>query len=240
MISIPTQGSRPPWWKDYLEIVYAPARVFARNENGNFWRPMAVVTIAFGVVLLVGIPAWQPYFESIWNERAQEILRRYPSTSPPELAKQKANDLRMAFVALPILLPLVMGLTGLVAWVIGKALRSSQTVRSAMVVAAFAYVPVVFAGMAAFTEGLLFGAPAPNDPSMVGWSLGRFFSAEAIGHRPLLSIVAHLDVFTIWMTVLLCIGLAVTGKLAPKRAILAGFIWLGVRFIRLIAAALPL
>ena len=75
-------------------------------------------------------------------------------------------------------------------------------------------------------EGLVM-APASLDVQYRG-SLGpgRFLDPDATS--PLvLGLVARLDVFTLWITVLLAIGLSVTGRI-PKRqaAIAAALVWL--------------
>ena len=53
--------------------------------------------------------------------------------------------------------------------------------------------------------------------------VGRFFDPDTASPI-LLAIVGRLDVVTIWVTVLLAIGLAVTGRISRGKAAIAGVI----------------
>ena len=56
--------------------------------------------------------------------------------------------------------------------------------------------------------------------------LGRFFDPDTTSPI-LLGLIGRIDVFTIWITVLIAIGLAVTGKISRgKAAIAAAIVWL--------------
>jgi hypothetical protein len=53
--------------------------------------------------------------------------------------------------------------------------------------------------------------------------VGRFFDPETTSPA-LLALLGRIDVFTIWVTVLLVIGLSVTGKIPRAKAAIAGVI----------------
>ena len=57
----------------------------------------------------------------------------------------------------------------------------------------------------------------------VSLGVGRFLDPDAASPI-LLALVARLDVFTIWVTVLLVIGLSVTGKISRSNAAIAGVV----------------
>ena len=47
-------------WEDFIDIFYAPSAVFRRRENGNFFIPLAVITIVCGVLFYLNSGALQP------------------------------------------------------------------------------------------------------------------------------------------------------------------------------------
>ena len=46
----PAATPRVGIWEDFIDIFYAPSSVFRRRENGNFFIPLAVITIVCGVL----------------------------------------------------------------------------------------------------------------------------------------------------------------------------------------------
>ena len=56
----PAAAPRVGIWEDFVDIFYAPSAVFRRRENGNVFIPLAVVTIACGVLFYLNSGALQP------------------------------------------------------------------------------------------------------------------------------------------------------------------------------------
>jgi len=94
------------------------------------------------------------------------------------------------------------------------------------VVAVFSYVPRVVEGVVNRVEGLLIDTSNLNSRYSLTLGLGRFFDPDTTSPI-LLGLIGRIDVFTIWITVLIAIGLAVTGKISRgKAAIAAAIVWL--------------
>jgi hypothetical protein len=74
-------------------------------------------------------------------------------------------------------------------------------------------------------QGLLLDPASLNGRYRVSLGLGRFFDPD-VASPLLLAIVGRIDLFTIWVTVLLAIGLSVLGKIPRPRAfIAAALVW---------------
>jgi hypothetical protein len=102
----------------------------------------------------------------------------------------------------------------------------TQTLNAAIVVATFAYVPRIVEGVVNRVQGLLIDTSSLNSRYSLSLGLGRFFDADTASPM-LLALIGRIDVFTIWVTVLIAIGLAVTGKISRGRAaIAAAIVWL--------------
>jgi VanZ family protein len=93
-------------------------------------------------------------------------------------------------------------------------------------VAAYAYVPRILENILNGVQGLLMDPASLDGRYRLSLGVGRFLDPNTTSPM-LLALLGRVDVFTIWVTVLLAIGLAVTGKIPrSKAAIAAVLVWI--------------
>jgi len=127
---------------------------------------------------------------------------------------------------LTLLMPITLFLIGLTLWLCGKIVDARQTLKAAVVVAAYSYMPRVLESLVVGLQGLLMDVSRLTGRYQVTLSAARFSDPDATSPA-LLAILGRFDVFIIWVTVLLAIGLAVTGKIPRGKAAIAAFlVWL--------------
>lgn len=212
-------------WEDFVDIFYAPSAVFARRQNANAFVPIAIVSILIGVISIVSFDALTTMMEAEWR-RATANDPRMAQMTPEQLQAMRGLQPIMAAVAAFLGTPIAVVLVGLVLWMAGKLFDARQTVGAALIVAAYAWVPRVI-------ESVLIGVQARiMDPSQMDgayrlrMSPARFFDPDTASPI-VLALLGRLDLFVIWVTILLAIGLAVTGKISRgKAAIAAIIVWL--------------
>jgi len=208
---------------DFMDIVYAPSAVFARRANSSFWIPLLIVSLLLGVIFFANRDLLDPIMEAEFA-RSMAKSSQQLTTDQMEAARKFAGTIGMifAFVGPPI----VMLMLGVVIWIVGKFFDAQQSVNAAVVVAVFSYVPRVVEGVVNRVEGLLIDTSNLNSRYSLTLGLGRFFDPDTTSPI-LLGLIGRIDVFTIWVTVLIAIGLAVTGKISRGRAaIAAAIVWL--------------
>jgi hypothetical protein len=210
---------------DFMDIFYAPSAVFARRANTNFWPPLLIISVLLGVIFFANRDLIDPIIEAEFartmanNPQAQQMTAEQMAA-----AKSFAGTIGMIFAfAGP---PIVMLVLGVVIWMVGKFFDAKQTVNAATVVAVFSYVPRVVEGVVNRVEGLFIDPSNLNSRYSLTLGLGRFFDPDTKSPI-LLGLIGRIDLFTIWITVLIAIGLAVTGKISRgKAAIAAAIVWL--------------
>jgi hypothetical protein len=213
-------------WEDFLDIFYAPSTVFARRENGSVLIPMLVVTLLLGVLYFVNSRVLDPIMDAEMRRQMAATMEKNPQITP-EMIEQGRGMMKVAtgifaVVGIPILL-LVVGLT---LWLVGKIFGAKQTFRAAMVVAAYAYVPKVLESVLAGVQGFFVDPAQLDGRYRLSLGIGRFLDPDTTSPA-LLGLVGRIDVFTIWVTVLLAIGLSVTGRIPRARAAMAAVVvWL--------------
>jgi hypothetical protein len=209
---------------DFMDIFYAPSSVFARRANSSFFVPMIIVTVLLGVIFMANRDLIDPIMEAEFA-RAMSQNPQTAQLTPEQLEAGRKFAGTFATVGAFIGPPFVMLALGFAIWLVGKFFDARQTLNAAIVVASFAYVPRVVEGIVNRAQGLMVDPESLNSRFSLSLGLGRFFDADTTSPM-LLGIIGRIDVFTIWVTVLIAIGLAVTGKISRgKAAIAAAVVW---------------
>lgn len=228
----PAKPEKASLLDDFMDIFYAPSNVFARRENGSFWVPMLIVTVLLGLTFFANRDLMEPIMEA---EMQRSMANQQLTPEQMEAARRMTTG--FGTVTAFLFPPFAILIVGIVLWLVGKFFDARQTVNAAIVVAAFAYVPRVVEGIVNRVQGLLVDPSSLDNRFALSLGPGRLLDPDTTS-PVLLAIIGRLDVFTIWVTVLLAIGLAVTGKISRgKAAIAAAIVWI-VGGLPTIAAAL--
>ena len=210
---------------DFMDIFYAPSAVFARRANASFWVPLLIVSVLLGVIFIANRDLIDPIMEAEFaramakNPQAQQL-------TPEQLAAGRKIAGTFGMVGAFLGPPLVMLCLGIIIWIVGKFFDAKESVNAAIVVAVFSYVPRIVEGVVNRIQGLIIDPSTLDSRYSLSLGLGRFFDPDATSPI-LLGLIGRIDVFTIWVTVLIAIGLAVTGKIGRGRAaVAAAVVWL--------------
>jgi hypothetical protein len=207
-------------WEDFIDIFYAPSAVFARRMTSGFFIPMLVVTVLAGTLYLVNSAVWSQVMDA---EMSRALAKRAQTLTPEQAQGARNFALTMSKIGAFVFTPIAIVCTGFALWVCGKFFESKQTFGQAVMVASYAYVPRVVEGVVTSVQGLLLDPSTFTGRWRVSLGVGRFLDPDATSPA-LLALVGRIDVFTIWVTVLLAIGLAVTGRISRGRAAIAAVI----------------
>jgi hypothetical protein len=212
-------------WEDFIDIFIAPAQVFARREDGRFGIALVVLTlasalVAFGIQMALGDALLADM------RRAMENAGGNAQISEENLAQMRTFGAIGAVVSGLIGVPLTVFVAAIVVWLLGTFVNAKGGYKVVVMIVTYANFPRVLDGFSRIVQGLIF-----NPDSIYGSSLGlsRFVPRE--GMNPLLlALMDRVDLFTLWVALLVGIGLHVAGRV-PKGAayaVAAAFWLLGV------------
>jgi hypothetical protein len=207
-------------WEDFIDIFYAPSAVFARRINSGFFIPMIVVTLAAGVLYLLNSTVWSQVMDA---EMGRALAKRAQNLTPEQMESARKIGLTFGKIGVFVFTPVGIFLTGLALWVVGKFFEAKQTLGQAVMVASYAFIPRIVEGVVTSVQGLLLDPSTFTGRWRVSIGVGRFLDPDTTSPA-LLALLGRVDLFTIWVTVLLVIGLSVTGKIPRARAAIAGAI----------------
>ena len=222
----PTPVKPASRWEDFIDIFYAPSSVFARRAGSGFGIPLLVVTILVGVIALANSGVMQPIMDAEFARGMAAAMKKNPGLTPEMMQKGRAIGETIAKIGGFIFVPIAIFFTGLVLWLVGKLVDAKETLAAALMVTAYAYVPRILESVLVGVQGLLMDPASLDGQYRVKLSPARFLDPSTTSPT-LLGILGRVDLFTLWVTVLLAIGLSVTGKVPrAKAAIAAGLVWI--------------
>jgi len=217
--------------EDFIDILFTPSKVFARRAGGS-WAPFFIVAILACVLYYVNSGAMSGIMEAETNRAIAAAVEKNPNMTEDQLNGMRSmmeGSMKWgAIVFMPIML---LGL-GLVVMIVGKVLGGTIGFGLGVMIASYAYVPKVIEMMGVAIQALLLDAS--NFTGRYSYSLGVGRFMDSSGKQGLYGLLGRIDVFTIWVTVLLVIGLIHAAKMPRDKAIAAGLI------LWLIGALMPL
>lgn len=213
-------------WEDFVDIFYAPSTVFARRSDGKFGYALLFLTIAGIVLFFLTKNAMQPVMDAEFAFRSEEMMRSNPQMTAEQLSAGRGFFETFAPLIVAVTFPLTVVLTGVVLWGMGKLFDAGEPLAAAIMVSTYSQVPRLLQFLSNAAQGLLMSPEKMTSMNSVSFSLARFM--DPVNSSPvLLAFASRVDLFTIWVTVLLAIGLHVVGRI-PKQsaAIAAAITWL--------------
>lgn len=217
------------FWEDVFDIFVTPAAVFRRRQNSSVWPPMLFVAIAIGIIVFATFNTLQPIFDAEYSRAMAKAIAKNPQNAQATTdAMNKFRGIGENFgrYGVGVIMMVTMFVLGTVAWLVGKMFGSKQTFNAALVVAAWSYMPRVLGTLINGVQGLLMDPESLKGQLSISLSPARFMDPDT-SNQILYQMAGRLDLITIWVTVLLAIGLHVTGKVSKGSAAIFGVvIWL--------------
>jgi hypothetical protein len=206
-------------WEDFLDIFYAPAQVFARRMDGKFGLALLILVILSAVLWYAAAQVLEP---AITGELRRGMAQN-PDVTPEQMAAFSGGIGQWFFLGTAIvMMPIIVLLTGLALWLVGKLFDSTQSLGQSVMVATYANVPKLLGLLLMTVQGLLMDVSTADRLYDVGFSPARF-AAEGSSELVLV-LLSRFEIFVLWATVLLGIGLHITGKMPKGKAMIVAFL----------------
>lgn len=222
---IPAPAKPASLWEDFIDIFVSPSEVFERRRNSGFFVPLVIIAVIMTLLFVLGKPVLAPVFDAEFARGIAAAQRQNPQITAEQMEKGRALTEKLApvFAAFATLFaPLVVGL---VLWVVGKFVDAKEDVKAACMIATYAFIPRILESVINITQGYFLDPATLNGRYRLTLGVGRFFDPDKVS-PVLLAVVGRIDVFTIWVTVLLAIGLAVVARIPRNRAaVAAAIVW---------------
>ncbi len=222
-----TTDATPSVFEDLLDVLYKPATVFERRrDTAAFGLGLLVIAIAIIVMFFAFRGIMEPVFDAEFKRGAAQAMKNNPQITAEMM--QKGQEIGKKFMVLGVafyafIIPL---LIGLILWFLGKLFGSVAEIGQMMMVSVYAMVPRVIEGVINAVQLLVLPDTAVTSRYSIMFGVGRFLDVNTVSPM-VLALVGRIDVFTLWVTAILIIGLKVLGRLPALQAVIVGaLIWL--------------
>ncbi len=217
------EPGRAGLWEDFVDIFYAPSSVFARRADGQFAKPLVFLVLVGTVLFFLTKNATQPIMDAEFARQSAKMLAKNPNMTTEQLSQGRGifEMFGPLFFAFGITFS-IFG-TGLVLWLVGKLFDAKESVAAAIMIATYSEVPRIVQLITNAAQGLVMSPEKLNSMNSVGFNLARFMDPDKAS-AVAIALASRVDLFTIWVTVLLAIGLHVVGKIPKQQAYIAAAI----------------
>ena len=203
------QASR---WEDFIDVLYMPATVFDRRREGKFGAALLTLAVIFGVAFFATKPLMQPIFDRAMEQ--QVVRMQEQGMSAEQIDKARPTMEKVGNVSTSVAgvagMPILVFVSALILWLVGKLFDSKASYGQVAMVVTYANVPrligmLIGAGILAMKDP----ATLPPIPQM---SVGPALLLGPDASPVMAALLSRLDLFTIWVTILSGIGIAVVGR----------------------------
>lgn len=235
----PTQGvvveEVPPsagLFEDIVDVFVNPTALFRRQRDPKFWGALAVLAVLSGVLMFAAANAIRPVLQVEAMRQMANNPAVEPGTPPPAFMTNPGFQAAMAAIVGPIFVLIL----GVFVWLFGKIFGFKGSIAHGLAIAVFANFPRLLTPIAEVLQSLFVDVNALTSRLQLSLGPVRFFDPET-SSATVRGLLTRFDLTTLWATVLIGIGLAVTGRMPTGRAAAAtGALWLAATLIAVAAS----
>lgn len=212
-------------WEDFIDIFFQPSEVFERRRDGKFGLALLVLVVLSGILFFALRNGMAPVMDAEMAKAAAAMAAKNPNITADQIAAQQGMMEKFAVVGYVLFMPIGIVITAVLLWIATKFISARVAFAAAMMIATYSQLPRVVQMIVTAIQGLMLPPESITSQYSVQIGPARFLDSSA--NPVLLTFLGGFDVFTIWVTVLIAIGISVVAGVPRSRAaIAAGIVWL--------------
>jgi hypothetical protein len=206
---------------DYLDVFVSPSKLFERRSDGKFGQALVVLVVLVAILFFATRSAMAPIMDA---EMAKGMAAN-PNLTPEQIEGMRKFGGIAFGASLIVGTPIAVLLLGLVIFLVAKLVGQGISYAQGATIATFSMFPRLVDSIVTAVQALLMDESQLTSRYSVSLGLGRLMESPP-ANPILLAIVGRLDVFTVWVTVLIAIGLKVMARATGAQAAIgAVIIW---------------
>jgi len=218
-------------WEDFIDIFYQPAQVFERRRDGKFGLALLAYVLVAAILFFALHNGLAPIIDAEIAKATAAAAAKNPNLSTDQLASMQGTMEKVGKIGFVIFLPVGIFIAGILLWIASKVGGAGMAIGSAVMIATYSQFPRIVETVLNAIQGLLLPAEMITSRYSVQIGPARFLDPHA--NPFLLAILGGLDLFSIWVVVLMAIGISVVARVSRSTGAMAAVI---VWFIGLIPA----
>jgi hypothetical protein len=217
-----------PLWEDFVDIFAQPSAVYARRREGRYGLALLVLAALTAAVFFATRPLLQPMFDRMMDAQAEAMARQNPNMTEEQRASTKATMDRVSNVFVPlgavVGAPVLVLITAGILFGVSRLGDAPVSYGQAATIVTYAQVPRLLGSLAG--AGVLAVKDANELPPLQGALVGPVLLLPRDASPVLVGLLSRFDLFTLWATVLVGIGVAVMARRERSKGfVVAALLW---------------
>jgi len=217
---------------DYLDVFVSPTALFTRRSDGKFGQALLVMVVLASILFFATKTAMAPIMDAEMAKGMAGAMKANPNMTPEQVESAKAIGAKFASIGFMVIILVAPFILGTVVWLAARVVGGALGFAQGITVATFAMYPRLVEAIVNAVQALLMDESKLTSRLSVSLGLGRLLD-PATTNAYLLVLAGRIDVFTLWGTALVAIGVKVIAKVSTGQAV-------GAAVIVWIIGALPL
>src|ERR1039458_7566514 len=217
----PAQPEKANVIDDFVDIFVSAAKVFARRATASPMLPFLIVSVLIIGMFIVNRNMMAPIMDAEMQKGFEQAMKANPSLTPAMMEQSKGMMQKFSTVGAVIFVPVTLLVLALVAWGVGRALGVTLSYGTALLIASFAWIPRFVEAVINSVQALVLDAGKMTSHYELTLSAARFLDVPPASPM-VLRLLRRGDLITLWVTVLLAIGLVAAGKVPKEKLVVAG------------------
>ncbi len=211
--------------EDCIDIWFKPSAVFARRSGAGWFGPFAVSAVLLVALYYAAAGSMQGVLDAEVTKAIASAKAENPNMTGEQLATmQTVIEKSIQFGGL-VGLPVALFILGFGVWLVSRLLGGILSLGGGIMVASFAYLPKALELLLVIVQGMVLDTSAWNGRYKFSWGAGRFM--EPSETQGLYNLIGRVDAFTIWVTILIALGLIHAAKVEKTKAYAgAAVVWI--------------
>lgn len=204
-------------WEDFIDIFYAPSEVFERRRGRSPWPILAVLTLVLSVLFFL----WQRVLEPVMALEMQRSMAEAMADNPDVTGEQFEQFGQLGqiigLIAFVFGFPIGVVLVTLLTWGLVRMFGAAATFGGVLLVVTYAQIVRILQYAVVPLQAMFMDINQLDSVHDVSLGLARFLdqpeaSALTVG------LAERVDLFALWVTALIAIGLEVVIGLSRGKA----------------------
>jgi hypothetical protein len=215
-------------FEDFIDVFYAPSTVYDRRRNSSAWPYFWILSILSVVLTIASRSVYTAALDGDFGRQMTKVMAKNPQLTEQMVSQQRGVSEMFGMMAMYVGMPLLILIVGILSWIGARLVSAKLDFGRAMLVATIAQIPRLLGALfTAIYALLLSDTSGVNSMSRLTWSPARFMDPDT-ANPAMLGLLGRLDVFTIWVTILIGIGIAVVARVPRSKGYTAAAIVWGV------------
>lgn len=221
----PSAAAPPPAEKasiveDFIDIFYAPSSVFARRATGGFGLHLLIITLISALFAFASHSVFSQIFDAEFARGMAKAMAKNPRLTSDMVNSMRPMQEKITSALVYAGAPLAIFFTAIFVWIAAKIVGAKLTFGQSALVTTLAWIPRLVGGLIGVLQVVLMDTSNFTNRYSLSASPAKFMDPDATNAK-LFGLMGNLDLFAIWFTILLAIGISVVGKVPRNKGYLA-------------------